>query len=205
MMVATRWIHFCAHALEKTAFMARLLYASRLSWLSHEPAFARPGDVVMATIAIHKEPSEKAARLREWEPLRAMRELMHWDPFAQMHPVLPMEEGLAFSPDFEVKDTKEAFVFKADMPGVKPNELDVKLEQNRLTVSGKRTAERSEKGESFYVCERSYGSFMRSFTLPDGVDADKTSADLRDGVLSIVIPKKPEAQPRKIDVSARSS
>lgn len=71
---------------------------------------------------------------------------------------------------------------------------------NRLTVSGKREAEKEDKGERYYSYERSYGSFTRSFTLPEGADTDKLRASLEKGVLAITVPKKPEVQAKKIAV-----
>lgn len=139
---------------------------------------------------------------RHWDPLRTMRELMRWDPFGEMTPSAWWTEEEAFAPAFEVKETKEGFVFRADMPGVQSKDLDVKLTQNRLSISGKREAEKSEKTDTYYACERSYGSFTRAFTLPEGVDADKIRADLKDGVLTLFLPKKPEMQPKQINVKS---
>ena len=136
-----------------------------------------------------------------WEPLRLMRELMNWDPFAEMLPSLSTET-MVFTPRFEVKETKDAYVFKADLPGIDEKDLDISLTGNRLTVSGKREAEQREENDRFYAYERSYGSFSRSFTLPDGADVDHANADLNSGVLMISIPKKPEHQPRKISLKA---
>jgi HSP20 family protein len=124
---------------------------------------------------------------------------MRWEPLRELAPLQWLEPG-AYSPAFEVKETKDAFEFKADVPGVESKDIDVKLTENRLTVSGKREAERSEKGETFYSYERSYGSFSRSFTVPEGANTGAVRADLKDGVLKIVLPKKPEAKPRQIEV-----
>jgi HSP20 family protein len=83
---------------------------------------------------------------------------------------------------------------------VKDQELDLSLSGNLLTISGKREEEHREEGESYYAMERSQGSFARSFTMPDGVDAEGVTADLKQGVLSVRIPKKPEAQPKRIAI-----
>jgi HSP20 family protein len=117
-----------------------------------------------------------------------------------MTPFVEVDRGLRFSPDFEVKENKEGFSFKADMPGIKEPDLEITLTGNRLTISGKRESEKEDKGETYYVSERSYGTFSRSFTLPEGVDAAHLQAELKDGVLMIALPKLPEMQPRKIDV-----
>ena len=132
-----------------------------------------------------------------------MRELLRWDPFTEMTPTWASTEVQAFMPNFEVKETQSAFVFKADMPGIEEKDLDVNLTNNRLTISGKRESEKTEKNETYYTTERSYGSFTRAFTLPEGFDGDKVSAELSRGVLCITIPKKPETQPKKVSVQSK--
>lgn len=160
----------------------------------------------LANIAVQRETGAQApvpAKVaREWDPFRTMRELLRWEPFSELVPGYRTLESVAFSPDFEIKETKEGFVFTADVPGVKEGDLDVRLTQNRLSISGKRESEKTEKGDQYYATERSYGSFTRAFTLPEGVDGDKIRAELKGGVLTLMIPKKPEVLPKKIDVSA---
>ncbi len=158
----------------------------------------------MANIEVHKEKGGQIAPAVRptWEPLRWMRNLLHWDPFAEVMPAVPPEETSAFFPAFEVKETPEAFQIKADLPGVKTEDVDVSITANRLMIRGKREAEKEEKSDTFYLFERSYGSFARSFTLPEGVDAEHIRADLKDGVLALTLPKRPEVQPKKIDVTA---
>jgi HSP20 family protein len=151
----------------------------------------------MANITVRKGGGEER---RELEPSRWLRELLGWDPFREMTPFVEVDRGLRFSPDFEVKENKEGFSFKADMPGIKEPDLEITLTGNRLTISGKRESEKEDKGETYYVSERSYGTFSRSFTLPEGVDAAHLQVELKDGVLMIALPKLPEMQPRKIDV-----
>jgi len=157
----------------------------------------------MGNIAIHKDTSAPVRSLaREWEPFRTMRELFRWDPFGEMTP-FAFTDAATFAPAFDVRETKEAFVFSADVPGIKESDLDVRLAQNRLTISGKRESEKVEKTDQFYTSERSYGSFSRSFTLPEGVQSDKIQAELKGGVLTLSLPKKPEALPKKIDVTSK--
>src|SRR5690348_1559997 len=93
-----------------------------------------------------------------WEPMRLMRDMLGWDPFTEMLPSVGQNE-VVFAPRFEVKETKDAYVFKADLPGVKEDDLDVTVTGNRLTVSGKREAEQREESDRYYAYERSYGSF----------------------------------------------
>jgi HSP20 family protein len=105
-----------------------------------------------------------------------------------------------FAPDFEVKETKDAFLFNADLPGVDEDDLDISLTDNRLTISGKREAERKKEGETFYAYERAYGSFTRTFTLPREADTENCDAQLKNGVLTLRLPKKREEQSRKINI-----
>lgn len=145
---------------------------------------------------------------REWDPFRMMRDMLQWDPFREMSPFLGGrggEQALAWVPEFEVKETKDGYVFKADLPGVKESDLDISLSGNRLTVCGRREAEEKQEGETFYAYERSYGSFTRSFTLPDDVAADDVRAELKDGVLALVVPRRPEQQPRKIALKSQGT
>jgi HSP20 family protein len=132
------------------------------------------------------------------DPFEMMRDLMRWDPFAEL---AAGTRDLAFLPSFEVKETKDAYVFKADLPGIRESDLDISLTGNRLTVSGKREEEKREEEERFYAYERSYGSFSRSFTLPEGIDVEHAQADLSDGVLTITLAKKPEVKPKRIEVT----
>ena len=142
------------------------------------------------------------AHLSHIDPLQIMRDLTGWDPFREMTTSTPFVSRplVAFTPQFEVKETKNAFIFKADLPGVEEKNIEVNLTGNRLTVSGLRDQEDRHEGENFFVDERVFGNFTRVFTLPDGVDGDQVSADLKDGVLTIHIPKKPEHQPKKVSI-----
>ncbi len=163
----------------------------------------------MANVTIRKQNGDKpiAATPTEptWDPWRTMRSLLSWDPFREMAPVPVLEErAIAFSPAFDVKETKDAYLFKADVPGIQEKDLEVTMTGNRLTISGKRDEEKEEKSERYYTYERNYGSFTRSFTLPDGADIDKLRASLEQGVLTIDVPKKPEVQPKKIAVKSES-
>ncbi len=142
---------------------------------------------------------ERPSGTQAWDPLRRMRELFEWDPFAEMLP----ERGAAaneFIPSFEVKETRDGYVFKADLPGVRDEDLDISLTGNRLTISGMRQSEERREGERFYAYECGYGAFSRSFTLPEGADLEHAGADLKNGVLTVNVPRKPETQPRKIQL-----
>jgi len=127
---------------------------------------------------------------------------MRWDPFRQMAPFFTGEEQPArFTPDFEIKETKDGFVFKADLPGFKEKDIEITMTGNRLTISGKREAEKEENTDTYYARECSYGAFTRAFTLPEGTDGnDNIRAELASGVLTLHLPKRPELQPKRIEV-----
>jgi len=135
-------------------------------------------------------------------PLQLVRDLLRFDPFQAMAAVPAVFEAqqTLFVPDFEVRETPESYIFKADLPGVPQEALDISIADNRLVVSGKREAEAREESDRFFAYERAYGSFTRAFTLPEGVDTDNVRAELKDGVLTLTIPKRPEKQPKKIEV-----
>jgi HSP20 family protein len=133
--------------------------------------------------------------VRRWDPFRIMAEMFGGDVGGGW--MRPSYEAM-FTPAFEVTERKDAYVFKADLPGFKEADLDIQLTGNRLTLTGKREAEEGEEGDRYYVYERSYGSFTRTFTLPEGVDAENVRAELKDGVLTLWLSKKPEVQPKRI-------
>jgi HSP20 family protein len=151
----------------------------------------------MANLIRKNQPQREMLPSSAYEPFRLMREFLGWDPFAEMLPSVT-GEATVFTPRFEVKETKDAYVFHADMPGIEEKDIDISLTGNRLTVSGKREAEQRQESDTYYAYERSYGSFARAFTLPEGIDIDHADAELKNGVLTISIAKKPEHQPRKI-------
>ena len=110
----------------------------------------------------------------------------------------------SWTPAVDIHEEDKQFVVRADLPGVKQEDLEVSLTGNRLTVSGSREQERREQDEQYYTSERLFGRFSRSFTLPDGADPDRVQADLKDGVLTLSIPKRPEVQPKRITIGERA-
>ena len=125
------------------------------------------------------------------DPYSIARELLNWDPFFSGRPTS------AFSPAFEVKETTDSFVLRADLPGVDEKDLDIAVHNGVLTVSGVRSAEERKDGENYMLYERQYGSFSRSFALPETADGDRIEASLKNGVLALTIAKRAEAKPRK--------
>jgi HSP20 family protein len=146
----------------------------------------------------NREVTRSATPEHRLDPFRMMDALLRWDPFRGEWGGFGQTQE--FVPRFDVKETKDAYLINADLPGVKDEELDVSLSGNLLTISGKREEEHREEGESYYAMERTHGSFARSFTMPDGVDAESVTADLKQGVLKVRIPKKAEAQPKRIAI-----
>jgi len=155
----------------------------------------------MAELAIRKG---NGGSMQPAPRIPSMRELLKWDPFSDMAPLLgaqPME-GLVAS--FDVKETPNAFVFKGDLPGFVEKDLDVSALGDRLTISGHRYDEHEDQGDTYYVSERRYGSFSRSFTLPDGIDLDHVNAELKAGVLTVTVPRVAPAPARRIAVKSAS-
>lgn len=149
---------------------------------------------------ITRKEQNQPARTRSSDPFRLMRDWMR-DPFGQMMPVQSQ-----WSPQFEVRETADSFLFKADLPGIKQEDVDIQLHGSRLQISGHREDEHEEKdGENIYAYERSYGSFSRAFTLPDNADTDHVACNLEGGVLTLVVPKKKGAQPRKIQIGGETN
>lgn len=145
----------------------------------------------------NREPARQETNDYRWDPFRVMDAFLRWDPFRGESNNL-LSRGGEFTPRFDVKENKHAYVLHADLPGVKDENVDLSLNGNLLTVSGKREDEHREEGDQYYSVERSYGTFSRSFALPDGIDSGAITADLKNGVLTVQIPKRPESQPRKI-------
>jgi HSP20 family protein len=139
-----------------------------------------------------------------WDPFDTMRRLMAWDRLRTMNdwPASSWLGGAAasFAPAFELRESPEAYVLEADLPGVAERDLQVELIGSRLTIRGTREHEERREQESYHTYERSYGSFARSFTLPEGTDLERIDAELANGILRVRIPKRADAQPRKIKV-----
>jgi HSP20 family protein len=139
----------------------------------------------------------------QFDPFQTMREMLRWDPINDLYRGWPSERvGITFNPMFDVRETNDAFILQADMPGMVEKDLDISLTNNRLVVSGKRENEQEVKGETYYRSERTWGSFSRSFNLPSDVDANKVTAELKSGVLYVNLPKTGDSMARKITIHA---
>jgi HSP20 family protein len=160
--------------------------------------------------AIFKIPKEDLAMtvLTRWEPFREFSTLqdrmnrLFRDSFSE-----GQEEALTtsrFAPAVDVYEDEHNITLKIEVPGIDEKDIDVRLENNTLTVHGERKFEKDEKEENYRRVERQYGSFTRSFTLPTTVDAESISANYDKGILKIKLVKKAEAKPKQIKVNVGS-
>ncbi len=141
-----------------------------------------------------------------------------WDPFREVVALQnrvnslfrEMNEGdsplttASFVPAVDIYEDAKKIVLKLEVPGMEEKDLDVRVENNSLTVKGERKFEKDEKEENFHRIERRYGTFYRAFTLPSTVDSEHINASYNNGVLALELSKKPEAQPKQIKVNVGS-
>jgi HSP20 family protein len=146
---------------------------------------------------------------------RCVMALVKWDPWREIEDMFdrytravgwPKGGGQevattgAWSPRVDISETDKAFVIKAEIPEVKKEDVKVTIDNGVLSISGERKQEKEEKGKQFHRIERYYGSFHRSFTLPENVSEAKVKATFKDGMLNLEIPKTEVAKPKAIDV-----
>jgi HSP20 family protein len=152
-----------------------------------------------------------------------MTTMMRWDPFqdlrsaqdemAQMNPMLAHALGLhtqqqgsgratttAWAPALDISERKDAYLVTVELPGIKPEDLDITMEDGLLTIQGERQFTQESSEQQFHRVERRYGAFRRSITLPAQVQAEQIEASFEDGVLQILVPKMEEAKPKRIQV-----
>ena len=140
-----------------------------------------------------------------WDPFRdvvTLREKMNRlfeDAFSGRAEDKELTAG-TWSPAVDIYETGDKLVLTAEVPGIDEKDIEIKVEDNTLTVRGERKFEKETKEENFHRIERSYGSFFRAFTLPASIDADKIQAENENGVLKIVMPKKLELKPRSVKI-----
>jgi HSP20 family protein len=112
----------------------------------------------------------------------------------------PQAQGQRWSPAMDLVEDEGHFVLKADLPGLSHEDISLEIQDNTLTLSGERKAEHESRERGWYRVERSFGSFSRSLTLPEGVDADAVTAEFEKGVLEVRIPKPEERKPRRVQI-----
>ena len=147
-----------------------------------------------------------------------MMALVRWDPFRELEevsdrlnrmfarPAVSRTTGKEnmivadWTPSVDISETDGEYQIKAEIPDVKKEDVKVTVEDGVLTIQGERKHEKEEKGTKIHRIERSYGTFVRTFSLPDVIDEDKVKADFKDGVLNLHLPKSEKAKPKTIDV-----
>ena len=140
--------------------------------------------------------------------------LIKWDPFRELNTLdermgrffgkdwnAPLSTT-AWNPSVDIFENDNEVVIKAELPGMAAKDIEVRLENNVLVLKGERRFEKEAKEENYHRIEREYGSFSRSFALPTAVNGDKVTAEYKDGVLKIVLPKKEETKAKPIKVAA---
>ncbi len=164
----------------------------------------------------HKAP-ERSSALQTWRPYESLRREVDrlfedfdrdfWRfPFGRsmfdVEPFWRRELSWAQAPAVDIVEKDDAYEIKADLPGMDEKSIEVKVVEGALTIKGEKREEKEERKKDYYLRERHFGSFERSFAVPEGVDADKIEASFKKGVLTLMLPKKPEARKpaKKIEV-----
>jgi HSP20 family protein len=145
-------------------------------------------------------------QLTKWDPFREMEDVFDRYSKALSWPRLGGSEimtGGDWAPRVDIAETENEFIIKAEVPEVKKDEVKISVDNGVLSIQGERKQEKEEKGKKFHRVERYYGSFTRSFTLPDNVDETKIEASFKDGMLNIQIPKSEKSKPKAIDVKIK--
>lgn len=136
--------------------------------------------------------------LQKFEPFR---DLWNWsDDFGKLFWNQNPERNVGFVPAVDLAEDNDTVTIKAEVPGLRKEDIKIKVRNGILTLSGEKKFQEEKREDNYYRIERSYGSFARSFTLPSSVDPDGIKANMKDGVLELVIPKKPEAKEKEINV-----
>jgi HSP20 family protein len=153
------------------------------------------------------------------EALTTVRTLARWEPFRGVTTLQDQINRLfndvfdrkgeesslsAWAPAVDIYETEHELVVKADLPDVDPKDLDIRVENNILTIRGERKFEKKVSEENYLRVERSYGSFARSFSLANTVNPDAIKADYQNGVLTLSVPKREEAKPKQIKVTVNA-
>lgn len=148
-------------------------------------------------IATTRKPEVPHSNYLSYSPFRLFEDFLH-DWASRMSPT----EGESWKPAVDILNKDGNLILRMEIPGVDEKNIDLKIEGSVLTIKGERKNTLESEGYNFHQVESSYGTFSRSFTLPETVDPDKISAQYRNGVLMITLPQKPEVKPRSIKIGA---
>ena len=144
--------------------------------------------------------------LVRWDPFRELEEVSNRLNRMFVRPAWPTSHGketmivAEWTPCVDISETATEYQVKAELPEVKKEDVKVTLEDGVLTIQGTRRHEHEEQGKKFHRIERSYGSFVRTFSLPDVIEEEKVNAEFKDGVLNLHLPKSEKAKPKTIEV-----
>jgi HSP20 family protein len=138
--------------------------------------------------------------LSHFDPLANLR--LFEDAFTRM--LSEPQTNRPWAPAVDIYETENELVLKADLPDVDLKDIDVRVENQTLTIAGERKFEKQESGKGYHRIERNYGTFVRSFTVPNTFDTEHIAADFKNGVLSVTLPKKEAAKPRQVKVEVKS-
>jgi HSP20 family protein len=146
-------------------------------------------------------------KLAKWDPFREMEEML--DPYSKTSD-WPFRGGRSlntkgsdWAPRVDISETDAEFCIKAEVPGIKKEDVTINIEDHVLSLHGENKREKEEKGEKYHRIERYYGSFSRSFSLPENVDEEKIEAKFKDGLLTLTIPKTEVAKAKTIEVKVK--
>jgi HSP20 family protein len=134
---------------------------------------------------------------------RLFDDFLGWPTLSSTRPALP--SGQLITPALDVKETDKELVVKADLPGIDEKDVQLTIHNGILTLRGEKKSERKDERENYHLVERSYGSFQRSIRLPESVDEDKAEARFDKGVLTVTLPKRPEAVKQQKKIQIKSS
>jgi HSP20 family protein len=145
--------------------------------------------------------------INRWDPFREVASLQNRvnSLFREMNEGDSPLAAASFVPAVDIYEDTKKVVLKLEVPGIEEKDLDIRVENNTLTVKGERKFEKDEKEENFHRIERRYGSFYRAFTLPTTVDTEHVNANYNAGILKLELSKKPDAQPKQIKVNVGGS
>jgi len=149
--------------------------------------------------------------ITRWEPFRDL--VSTQDRFNQLFNetfarAFGDEQGVssrAWVPAVDIYETEDSLVLKAELPGISPDDVEIRVEDNTLYLKGERKFAKEVKQESLHRIERSYGTFSRSFALPGTIEADKVKANYENGILTLTMPKREEAKPRTIKINVANA
>lgn len=138
--------------------------------------------------------------LSHFDPVSSLRQFE--DAFTRM--LSEPRSGRPWAPAVDIYETENELVLKADLPDVDQNDIDVRVENQTLTLAGERKFETASNGKGYHRIERGYGSFVRSFAVSNSFDTEKIKAEYKNGVLTVTLPKKEHAKPRQIKVAVNA-